>query len=180
VIQLPVPSHDIGPRGPHIAPGTFKVTLDVDGVAAESRTFEVRGDPASAITLTQHKAREAFEIEVMELQTKVEKLATDLRARRTAATLREPQGRPGQGRGATGDEAARLQALELRLVGGGGGRGGGRGGGPQPVRQRLNGLISAFVGSGARTGTMSAPTTTMRETLAEARADLAAIEKDIR
>jgi photosystem II stability/assembly factor-like uncharacterized protein len=165
VIQLPVPSHDIGPRGPHIAPGAFKVTLDVDGVAAESRTFEVRGDPASAITLTQHKAREAFEIEVMELQTKVEKMATDLRVRRTAAR---------------GDEVARLQALELRLVGGGGARGGGRGGGPQPVRQRLNGLISAFVGSGARTGTMSAPTTTMRETLAEAKVDLAAIEKEIR
>ena len=47
-MQLPIPSHDIGPRGPHVAPGTFKVTLDVDGVAGESRTFEVRGDPASS------------------------------------------------------------------------------------------------------------------------------------
>ncbi len=47
------------------------------------------------------------------------------------------------------------------------------------MRQRLNGLISAFVGSGARTGTMSAPTTSMRETLVEAKADLAAIEKEI-
>ena len=27
VIQLPVPSHDIGPRGPHIAPGTFTAIL---------------------------------------------------------------------------------------------------------------------------------------------------------
>jgi hypothetical protein len=48
------------------------------------------------------------------------------------------------------------------------------------VRQRLNGLITAFVGSGARTGTMSAPTETMRATLAEANADLAAIEKEIK
>jgi hypothetical protein len=166
VIQLPVPSHDIGPRGPHIAPGTFKVTLEVDGVAGESRTFEVRGDPASAVTLTQHKAREAFVVEVMELQTKIEKMAEDLRAGRTAAA---------------GDEAARLQALEQRLVGGAGGRGGGRGtGGAQPVRQRLNGLIAAFVGSGARTGTMSAPTATMRETFAGAKADFAAIEREIR
>jgi hypothetical protein len=45
VIQLPVPSHDIGPRGPHVAPGTFKVTLEIDGVAGESRMFEVRPDP---------------------------------------------------------------------------------------------------------------------------------------
>jgi hypothetical protein len=41
-------------------------------------------------------------------------------------------------------------------------------------------VISAFVGSGARTGTMSAPTATMRETLTQARTDLAAIEKALR
>jgi hypothetical protein len=169
VIQLPVPSHDIGPRGPHVAPGTFKVTLEIDGVAGESRMFEVRADPGSTVTLTQHKAREAFVVEVMELQTNVEKMSVDLRARREAAK---------------GDEATRLQALEQRLVGGGG-RGGGRGGGSgpankPPVRQRLNGLISAFVGSGARTGTLSAPTTTMRDILAEAKTDLAAIERELK
>jgi hypothetical protein len=41
------------------------------------------------------------------------------------------------------------------------GAGGGRGG-PQPVRQRLIALTNAFVGSGAQTGTLSAPTATMR------------------
>jgi hypothetical protein len=130
------------------------------------------------VTLAQHKAREAFEVEVMDLQAKVEALANDLRTRRTAAT---------------GEEAARLQALEQRLVGGGGrGRGAGvaevggeasagtGGRGAQPVRQRLGGLITAFVGSGARTGTLSAPTSTMRETLADAKTDLAAIEKEIK
>ena len=169
VIQLPVPSHDIGPRGPHVAPGTFKVTLEIDGVAGESRMFEVRPDPGSPVTLTQHKAREAFVVEVMELQTRVEKIANDLGARRSAAAA---------------EEAARIRALEQRLVGGAGGRGGRGGGGGQgarpPVRQRLNGLISAFVGSGARTGSLSAPTTTMRDTLAEAKADLAAIERELK
>jgi hypothetical protein len=162
-VALPIPSHEIGPRGPHVAPGTFKVTLEIDGVAAESKTFEVRADPQSSISLADHKAREAFEIEVMDLQTKIETMANDLRKRREAAK---------------GDEAARFQALEQRLVGGGG-RGGRGGGGAQPVRQRLNGLISAFVGSGARTGTPAAPTGTMRATLAEAKNDLAAIEKEI-
>jgi hypothetical protein len=170
---LPVPLHEIGPRGPHVAPGTFKVTLEVDGTPGESRTFEVRADPASGVTLAQHKAREAFVVEVMDLLAKVEKLATDLRTRRTAAT---------------GDEATRLQALETRLVGGGGGGRGGRGGaaaggGPapvQPVRTRLSALINAFVGSGARTGTLTPPTGTMRAGLVEAKADLAAIEKEIR
>jgi len=114
----------------------------------------------------------------MNLQAKVEALATELGKRRA---------------GATGDEAARLQALEQRLVGGGGrgpstgsGQAGGRGATGsgvvtvQPVRSRLSGLINAFVGSGARTGTMTAPTGTMRATLAEVKQDLAAIEKEIR
>ncbi len=69
------------------------------------------------MTLTQHKAREAFVVEVMELQSRVEKMATDLGARRSAAKARE--------------EAARLRALEQRLVGGAGGRGGRGGGGGQ-------------------------------------------------
>jgi photosystem II stability/assembly factor-like uncharacterized protein len=165
VVPLPIPSHDIGPRGPHIAPGTFKVTLEVDGVAAESRSFDVRADPASAVTLTQHKAREAFVVDVMELQAKTETLGTGLRNRREAAA---------------GEEAARLQALERRLIGVTGGRGGGGRGGPQPVRQRLGGLITTFVGSGARTGSMSAPTATMRATFAEAKAELEAIEKEMK
>jgi hypothetical protein len=181
VVALPIPSHDIGPRGPHVAPGTFKVALEVDGTVAESRNFEVKADTGSTITLTQHKAREAFEVEVMDLLARIETLASDLAKRRAAAT---------------GDEAARLQALEQRLVGNPGGRGrgaaagtdeppaapggAGRGRGGQPVRQRLGGLITAFVGSGARTGTLAPPTTTMRETLAEAKAELAAIEKEIK
>lgn len=166
VVQLPIPPHDIGPRGPHIAPGTFKVTLEVDGVASGSRTFDVRADPASAVTLAQHKAREAFVVEVMGLQEKLDELAAALRTRRVALT---------------GDAAAALQALEQRLgASGGGGRGGGRGGGVVPVRQRLGTLLSAYMGSGARTGTLAPPTGTMRAALADAKADLAAIEQEIK
>ncbi len=164
VIQLPIPSHDIGARGAHVAPGMFKVALEVDGAVAETRTFEVRGDPVSSVTLAEHKAREAFAVEVAALLTKVEKMEADLTARRAAAT---------------GDAVAKIQAIQVRLVGGGG-RGGRGGGGAQPVRQRLSGLVSAFTGSGARTGTMDAPTTTMRQALAEAKTDLAKIEQDVR
>ena len=168
VIQLPIPAHDIATRGPLVAPGTFKVTLEVDGVATESKMFEVRADPASNVTLLQHKAREAFVMEVMDLVAKVDALAAGVRTRAAAAT---------------GDEATRLQAIMLRLVGagGGGGRGGGRGGGAaQPIRQRIAGLVSAYLSSGAQTGTLIAPTVVMKTGLAEAKAKLAGIEKEIK
>jgi len=174
VVQLPIPTRDISLRGPAIAPGTFKVALEIDGAVAESRTFEVRADPKSAFTLAQHKAREAFVMEAMDILARVDTLATALRARRAAAT---------------GEESTRLQALETRLVGGGaapgagrgGGAGGGRGGGgPQPVRQRFAGFANAFGVSGARTGTLAPPTGAMRAAMAEAKAELAAIEREIR
>jgi photosystem II stability/assembly factor-like uncharacterized protein len=167
-IQLPIPSHDIGNRGPHVAPGTFKVTLEVDGVAAESRSFEVRADPALPYTLLQHKAREAFVVEVADLQVKVEALGTDLRTRRAAAS---------------GAEAARLQTLETRLLGGAGGRGGGGGGGrggPQAVRAKLGGIAGVYNGSGARTGSLAPPTGTMRQALVEVKAELAAVERELK
>jgi photosystem II stability/assembly factor-like uncharacterized protein len=162
VVQLPVPSHDIGSRGPHVAPGTFTVTLEVDGAVVGTRRFEVRADPMSAVTPAEHKAREAFVVEVMDLIAQVDALADTLRTRRAAAT---------------GAEATRLQALEQRLAGGGG-RGGGRGGGAQPVRSRLTSLLNAFVGSGAETGSLSAPTGAMRALLAAAKADLALIQRE--
>ncbi len=176
VVQLPIPSRDIRPRGPAIAPGTFKVALEVDGVVAESRTFEVRADPVSSFTLAQHKAREAFVMEAMDLQARVDSLVTLLRARRVAAT---------------GEEATRLQALETRLVGGGtpagGGRGGaggvggrGGGGGPQPLRQRFAGFANMGGISGARTGTLAPPTGAVRAAMAEAKAELTALERELK
>ncbi len=178
-IQLPVPSHDISARGPQIAPGTFKVTLEVDGVAAGSKTFEVRADPASDVTPLQHKAREQYVFDVLDLQAKVDALTKDVAARRTAAT---------------GDTATKLQAIEARLgaAGGGGGRGGGRAGGAaagagvvggappvQPVRTRLGGMLNGFTISGATTGSMKPPTAAQQTTLAGVKRDLLAIERDL-
>src|SRR5262249_44743198 len=96
LVQLPIPPHDIGLRGPYVAPSTFKVTLDVDGDTT-SRTFEVRGDPGSSVTALQHKAREAFLLDVQATQIKVENVVNDLRVRRTSAAP---------------DQATKLQALE--------------------------------------------------------------------
>ena len=185
VVQLPIPSREIAPRAPAIAPGTFKVAMEVDGTVVESRNFEVRNDPQSPYTLAQHKAREAFVMEAMDLQTRVDSLAAALRTRREAAT---------------GDEATRLQSLEARLVGGAGGAAGGRGGrgggapgaapggggggrgggGPQSLRQRFAAFANWGGISGARTGTLAPPTATMRAQFAEAKTELATLEREIR
>ena len=45
-VQLPIPSHPIAQRGILVAPGTFKVALEVDGTVVATRSFEVRSDPA--------------------------------------------------------------------------------------------------------------------------------------
>ena len=179
-VQLPIPPRDISSRAPAVAPGTFKVALEIDGKVVETRNFEVRADPALPYTLAQHKGREAFVMEAMDLQARVDSVAATLRARREAAT---------------GDEVARLQTLETRLVGaapaggrgGAGGaapaagRGGGRGsGGPQPLRQRFAGFANWGGVSGARTGTLAPPTGDMRAAMAAAKTELAAIEREIR
>ncbi len=150
-VQLPVPLHDIGLRGPYVSPGTYTVTLDVDGDTT-SRTFTVRDDPISKMTLAQHKAREAFLVEVQALQLRADSLATTLRTQRTAAN---------------GTDATRVQALERRLAGG-----------REAVRPRLAGLAGDFNGSGAQQGSMSAPTGQQRRILAEVKAELAALEKE--
>jgi photosystem II stability/assembly factor-like uncharacterized protein len=151
--SLPIPTHDIGVRGPYVSPGTFTVMLDVDGDTT-SRTFEVRGDPMITATTAQQRAREAFLLDVQALQVETEQRAAELRGRRAQAT---------------GDEAARLAALERRLTGG-----------RESVRARLGGVARAFNGTGAQQGSFFPPTTEQRRVVTEARTDLSAVEKEIK
>jgi len=153
VVQLPIPTHDIGLRGPYVAPGTFTITLNVDGDTT-SRTFEVRADPAGTVTLAQQKSRETFLVDVQSLQVETEQRATDARARRTAST---------------GADSTRLAVLERRLTGGRDG-----------VRAKLGGVARFFNGTGAQQGSFLPPTTTQRQVVAEAKAELMAVEKELK
>jgi photosystem II stability/assembly factor-like uncharacterized protein len=152
-VQLPIPPHDIGVRGPYVAPGTFKVTLDVDGDTT-SRTFEVRGDPGLNVTLLQHKAREAFLLDVQAAQIKVEDMVNDLRSRRASATP---------------EQTTRLMALERRLTAG-----------RDAPRGRLGGIARAYNGTGAQQGSLMPPTNEQRKILAAAKTEIAAIEKEMK
>jgi photosystem II stability/assembly factor-like uncharacterized protein len=151
--DLPIPMHDIGNRGPYVSPGTYKVTLDVDGDTT-SRSFQVRADPTVRVTTAQHKARETFLLDVQAQQFKVEQLVAELRAKRA---------------GVTGADSTRLVALERRLTAG-----------RDAPRGRLGGIARAFNGSGAQQASLMPPSTTHRAALAEAKAELAAIEKEMK
>ena len=148
-IQLPIPTHDIGNRGPYVSPGKFTVTLDVDGETS-NQGLEVRSDPALAIPVAQQRAREAFLLDVQATQVQVEQRASELRALRAEAT---------------GEEAAALQALERRLTGG-----------RDAPRAKLGGIARAFNGTGAQQGSFAPPTERHRQALSEAKAELAAVE----
>ena len=182
---LPIPAHNIGPRGFYVSPGKYTVTMDVDG-AKTSQTFEVRGDPAMMETVADHKARESFLLDVQDVQAKLAAATTAFRARMASAT---------------GADSVRINALALKLglvapprVGapagagpgglaggpGGGGGGGGRGGrgcgGPGAA---LGGLANQWNGNGARHGGLQAPSGQHRAILAAAKSALAEMEKEL-
>jgi hypothetical protein len=163
-VSLPIPAHNIGARGFHVAPGTYTVTLTVDGEKT-SRNFQVRADPNGTVTVAEHIAREAFLVDVSETQTKLSARMAEFQAKRAAAT---------------GDEMTRLNAVAERLGLGGGARGGrgggGRGGGGGP---NLGGIIGAYTGSGVRQASFLPPTVQQKAQLAEAKALLLGLEREL-
>lgn len=67
---LPVPPQPLEPRGPFVSPGVYTVTLDAGG-ATSAQTVEVRGDPTMPLTDAQHRERESFLVELMDLQERI-------------------------------------------------------------------------------------------------------------
>jgi hypothetical protein len=104
--------------------------------------------------VAQHRTREAFLLEVAELQKRTEERAADLRTRRASLT---------------GADAERIAALERRLTGG-----------RESVRSKLGTIARAYNGTGAQQGSFMPPTSTQKQLLADAKAELAAVEKEVK
>ena len=176
-VALPIPAHNIGPRGFYVSPGRYTVTMDVDG-AKRTQTFEVRADPAMMETLADHKAREAFLLDVQDVQGKLSAATTAFRTKLASATGADSVrlAEMGQRHGLVAPP--RPAAPGGGLAGGGGGGGGGFAR-PRGPAAALGGLAGAWNGSGARHGGLQAPSGTQREVLAQAKAALAEIEKEL-
>lgn len=104
--ELPELPHSIEPHGPFVSPGRYEVTLVANGERA-TRPLLVRGDPALELSEADHRAREAFLVELLELQR---------RAFRAAARARERargEGAPERAR----ELAGRLSRIRARLYG---------------------------------------------------------------
>jgi hypothetical protein len=127
--------------------------MTVDGDTS-SRSFEVRADPELKITLAQQKAREAFLMDLQNTQLQIEERLTDLRAKRAAAS---------------GSDADRLMALERRLSAG-----------RDAPRGKLGAIARNYNGTGAQQGSFLPPTALHRQILAEAKAELAAVDKELK
>lgn len=164
-VALPIPAHNIGPRSFYVSPGTFTVTMDVDGVKSV-QTFTVRRDPTMMETDKDHQVREAFLLEAQDVQTQLTEATTAFRAKFATAK---------------GADSTRMSAIAERYslvpAAGRGGRGGRGGGGPAGALAQLPG---AWNGSGARHGGLQTPTGTQRAVLAQAQKALSEIEKELR
>ena len=164
---LPVPVHNIGPRGFYVSPGTYTVTMDVDG-AKSRQVFTVRDDPASMVTLAEHQAREAFLLEAQEVQAKLTDGIAKFRAKLGSASAADST-----------RYAPLVQRLGIAPVAGGRGPGGGGGGfgRPRGPVAALAALPGAWNGNGARHGGLQAPTGTHRKVLSDAKATLAELQR---
>jgi photosystem II stability/assembly factor-like uncharacterized protein len=130
---LPVLPRPTVPEGPWVSPGTYAVTLQA-GDAKVTRTVEVSGDPAKpAIMLAQYKEREAFLLDVLDLQRKAYQVASQpnlapelrrviQRVNTLAADFNGSGSRPGTLYGPTAAQRQTLEELRKALGSTPGGR----------------------------------------------------------
>ncbi len=162
-VPLPIPAHNIGPRGFYVSPGAFTVTMTVDGETF-TQSFEVRADPTLMESLADHRARESFLLEVQDVQAKLATATTAFRTRMTAAK---------------GDDSTRIAAIAQRAGLVSNPARGARFGRPAGPAAALATMAGAWNGSGARHGGLQAPTRTQQAVLTQAKEALAEMEKEL-
>jgi photosystem II stability/assembly factor-like uncharacterized protein len=151
--SLPRPPQAIHDRGPYVSPGTYTVTVEA-GSAKMTRQVLVRGDPLLALTLVQQRDREAFLVEVRDLQREgAQMLETIADRRRTASDSAATQ---------------HLTALQRRLQMGN-----------RSVLSRLGDLAGSFNGEGAQQGSLYPPTAAQRVELAALRRAMADVRSQL-
>ncbi len=157
VEALPVLPHPVTPRGPHVSPGRYTLTLEA-GRARATETLVVKGDPLLALSDADWRQREIFLLDVLELQQRVWDAAQQAdELSRAAAAERDSAGADAAEEVIVGADSA--SALARRLRG---------------VRGDVYRLAGAFNGGGVRQGSLYPPTETHRARLRDLQARLEA------
>jgi len=73
----------IGTKGPWVSPGTYTVTLEVRGTTF-TQTVEVRGDPLLSVTQAMYEEREAYLLQLLALERRIDEARPDLQCGRNA------------------------------------------------------------------------------------------------
>ena len=73
----------IDTKGPWVSPGTYTVTLEARG-ATFTQTVEVRGDPLLSLTQAMYEEREAYLLELLALERRIDEARPNLRCGRSA------------------------------------------------------------------------------------------------
>jgi hypothetical protein len=112
-----------------------------------STSVEVRGDPQMSITLAEYQDRERFLLDLLALRDE-------------ATALMRTMGVAGGGR--FGQPQGNPNSPENRI---------------RAASRAISGVYSALNGSAVRTGSLYAPTRTMRDQVAEARATIEELKR---
>jgi hypothetical protein len=73
----------IGTQGPWVSPGTYTVTLEARG-ATLTQTVEVRGDPLLSVTQVMYEEREAYLLQLLALERRIDEARPNLQWGRNA------------------------------------------------------------------------------------------------
>ena len=169
-----------GVNGPMVLPGSYKVTLTIDGREVGSNSFTVRNDPGVQISDADLRARFDAAMTLHKMQATANDAATSLTTLNTQLTavqqaLKDQPNAPASIKASVDDVAKKLEPLRRKLGVGIGGFGGGGGGGGSET-ENVRGLIGQL--KGAIMSSTSLPTESQTKFAADARPALDKVVQD--
>jgi photosystem II stability/assembly factor-like uncharacterized protein len=147
-----------GNAGPHVAPGTYTVALQVDGRTVDTKPMRVLGDPAVTLTIAQRQRYNDIVSDLHEMQRTGTAVAYSLNALYPQFTQISSNIGSAPAGAKTQFDALKQEFDAVRVKfgvplpaaggrGGGGGGGGGRGGGGGDERVNVLGRVSTLKAS---------------------------------
>jgi hypothetical protein len=136
-----------GTQGPFVLPGTYNVSLVVDGKAADTKPLKVVADPDVALTAIERKRLYDMAMEMHDLQRVANEFSGALTPLNTRMTelgkeIASRNDIPADVKAAVDGYTKELAAVVPKFAAGGGGRGGGGGAAPAAAAGQAPAVVS--------------------------------------